>query len=114
LQFVILFIYLFIWIFFDLDLEILIFFFFLKNSIVKVSQNPYEYFADRLEDTMRGLGTDDRGLIRLVVSRCEVDMMNIKEIYFQRYKRTLEKAVHSETSGIISFQPFFFFFFFFF
>ena len=33
------------------------------------------YFAEKLYKSMKGAGTDDRTLVRLVVSRSEVPMM---------------------------------------
>jgi len=68
-------------------------------SAVQIIKSPYDFFSDRLEDSMAGLGTDDVGLIRLVVSRAEIDLMNIKAVYFTKFGRTLERAIHSETSG---------------
>ena len=38
---------------------------------------------------MKGLGTDDDTLCRVVVSRCEVDMVQIKEEFQRQYKQTL-------------------------
>ena len=38
---------------------------------------------------MKGLGTDDDTLCRVVVSRCEVDMVQIKEEFQRLYKQTL-------------------------
>ena len=34
--------------------------------------NRQEYFADRLEKAMKGIGTDEGSLIRVIVSRSEV------------------------------------------
>lgn len=48
---------------------------------------------------MKGMGTDDSTLIRIIVSRAEIDMQYIKAEYHKKYKKTLHKAVHSETSG---------------
>lgn len=42
---------------------------------------------------MKGLGTDDDRLIRLVVTRCEIDMGEIKEIFRQRYNESLEDFI---------------------
>ena len=36
------------------------------------------YFAEKLYKSMKGAGTDDRTLVRLVVSRSEVPMMYIR------------------------------------
>lgn len=38
---------------------------------------------------MKGLGTDDDRLCRVIVSRCEVDMVQIKEEFQKQYKQTL-------------------------
>lgn len=52
-----------------------------------------------LHKAMKGMGTDDSTLIRVIVSRAEIDMQYIKAEYHKKYKKTLNKAVHSETSG---------------
>ena len=38
---------------------------------------------------MQGLGTNDRVLVRVMVSRCEVDMVQIKKTFYQKYHKTL-------------------------
>lgn len=48
---------------------------------------------------MKGLGTDDKTLIRVVVTRTEIDMQYIKAEYYKKYKKPLADAIHSETSG---------------
>lgn len=68
-------------------------------AIVKSSLNRTAYFAERLYDTMKGMGTRDDDLIRLIVCRSEYDLANIKQEYLKLYGKTLEKAVSSETSG---------------
>ena len=52
-----------------------------------------------LRTAMKGLGTDDTTLIRVIVTRTEMDMQYIKAEYLRKYKKTLNDAVHSETSG---------------
>ncbi|KAG8141165.1 hypothetical protein E2320_006823 [Naja naja] len=56
-------------------------------AIVKCMRNKPAYFAERLYKSMKGLGTDDDTLIRLMVSRCEIDMIDIKG----EFKRILKK-----------------------
>ncbi|KAE8663317.1 Annexin D5 [Hibiscus syriacus] len=68
-------------------------------TILKCSQNPAKYFAKVLHDAMKGLGTDDTTVIRVIVTRTEIDMQYIKAEYLRKYKKTLNDAVHSETSG---------------
>lgn len=52
-----------------------------------------------LRKAMKGLGTDDATLIRVIVTRTEIDLQYIKAEYLKKYKKTLNDAVHSETSG---------------
>ena len=51
-----------------------------------------------LHKAMQGLGTDDTTLIRVIVTRTEIDMQYIKAEYLRKYNKTLYDAVHSETS----------------
>lgn len=52
-----------------------------------------------LHKAMKGLGTNDSSLIRVIVTRTEIDMQYIKGEYLKKYKKTLNDAVHSETSS---------------
>ncbi|KNA24108.1 hypothetical protein SOVF_018850 [Spinacia oleracea] len=68
-------------------------------TIVRCAENPAKYFAKVLRKAMKGLGTDDTTLIRVIVTRVEIDMQYIKAEYQKKYKKSLVDAVHSETSG---------------
>jgi hypothetical protein len=68
-------------------------------AIVAVVQNPRAYFAGRLYRSMKGAGTNDDTLIRVIVSRCEVDMVQIKQEFQRAYGKTLESFVQDDTSG---------------
>ena len=48
---------------------------------------------------MKGFGTADKTLIRVIVTRTEIDMQYIKAEYHKKYHKSLNDVVHSETSG---------------
>lgn len=68
-------------------------------AIIECVQSPAAFFAQRLFKAMDGAGTDDTTLIRIVVSRAEIDLADIKVEFERLYNRTLLSAVRSETSG---------------
>ncbi|KAK9930448.1 hypothetical protein M0R45_027485 [Rubus argutus] len=68
-------------------------------TILQCAEHPGRYFAKVLHKAMKGLGTDDSTLLRVTVSRAEIDMQYIKAEYHKKYGKTLSDAVRSETSG---------------
>ena len=68
-------------------------------AIVKCANNRPAYFAERLYLSMKGLGTDDKTLIRVMVSRCEIDMVEIKHEFQRMYGKTLETFIAGDCSG---------------
>ena len=45
----------------------------INNIIVKSAKNKSAYYAEALQESMAGMGTHDEDLIRLLVSRSEVN-----------------------------------------
>jgi len=68
-------------------------------TIVESIQNPPKYYAKRLFESMDGVGTNEDQLIRMVLTRCDIDMPQIREQYRAVYKKTLERDISGDTSG---------------
>ncbi|XP_078055572.1 annexin A4-like isoform X2 [Mustelus asterias] len=68
-------------------------------AVVKCLRNTPAYFAERLYKSMKGLGTDDKTLIRIMVSRCEVDMLDIRAEFKRMYGKSLYSFISDDTSG---------------
>ena len=68
-------------------------------TLFKVLINPPSYFAERIHEAINGLGTNDKKLIRNIVSRCEIDLPQIKQCYRSMYGRELISDVRGDTSG---------------
>ena len=73
-----------------------------KNCLIAIIYaiiNPSEYFAKSIYKAIKGLGTDDSALIRILASRGEVDMNRIKQFYKLNYKKDMIEDIKSDTSG---------------
>ncbi|OXU22350.1 hypothetical protein TSAR_001009 [Trichomalopsis sarcophagae] len=68
-------------------------------AIVKCVKNRAGFFAEQLYKSMKGAGTNDRRLIRLVVTRSEIDMGEIKQVFQQMYGESLEDCISGDCSG---------------
>uniref|UniRef100_A0A8C9YCR9 Annexin n=1 Tax=Sander lucioperca TaxID=283035 RepID=A0A8C9YCR9_SANLU len=68
-------------------------------AVVKCIRNTSAYFAERLYKAMKGAGTMDTTLIRIMVSRSEVDMLDIRQAYVKAYGKSLYTDISSDTSG---------------
>ncbi|XP_003700547.1 annexin B9 isoform X1 [Megachile rotundata] len=68
-------------------------------AIVKCVKNRAAFFAEQLYKSMKGMGTDDARLIRLVVTRSEIDMGEIREVFRHQYGESLEDFISGDCSG---------------
>ncbi|CAJ0597529.1 unnamed protein product [Cylicocyclus nassatus] len=68
-------------------------------TIVKASTDKQKFFAEQLHYSMKGLGTNDNDLIRVLVNRSEVDLQLIKEIFEEMYNQPLADWIKDDTSG---------------
>ncbi|XP_059802356.1 annexin A5-like isoform X2 [Hypanus sabinus] len=68
-------------------------------AIVKCVKNTPAYFAEKLYNAMKGAGTDDSTLMRVIVSRSEIDLADIKDAYKAKYDEVVHLAIMGDTSG---------------
>ncbi|CAL7933690.1 unnamed protein product [Xylocopa violacea] len=68
-------------------------------AVVKCARDKTGYFAERLYKAMRGMGTDDSTLIRIIVARSEIDLGDIKDAYQRIYGQSLAGDIDDDCSG---------------
>lgn len=61
--------------------------------------DPTEYFARRIKKAVKGLGTNNSMLIRVLVSREEIDMKEMREKYQRIFNVDMVKDIADDTSG---------------
>ncbi|XP_034453882.1 annexin A5a [Hippoglossus hippoglossus] len=68
-------------------------------AVVKCVRSVPEYFAEVLYKSMRRAGTDDNALMRIMVSRSEVDMLDIRASFKKLHGASLYSTIQEDTSG---------------
>ncbi|KHN80545.1 Annexin-B11 [Toxocara canis] len=78
-------------------------------AIIQCIESKPKYFAKQLYDSMKvvsilrmkltGLGTRDNDLIRVIISRSEIDLALIREEFEVMYKKPLIDFIRSDCSG---------------
>uniref|UniRef100_A0A8C1WQ11 Annexin n=1 Tax=Cyprinus carpio TaxID=7962 RepID=A0A8C1WQ11_CYPCA len=68
-------------------------------AIVKCVMSTPAYFAEKIYKSMKGAGTDETTLTRVMVSRGEIDMLDIRAEFKKLYQRSLYKEISSDVSG---------------
>ncbi|XP_074031468.1 annexin B9-like isoform X2 [Leptinotarsa decemlineata] len=68
-------------------------------AIIRAIKNQPAYFAKQIHNSISGMGTEDKNLIRLIVTRSEIDMGDIKRAYESKYGETLREALRGDASG---------------
>ena len=69
------------------------------RTIVYATLSPSEYFATRVNDAIKGFGTNDHLLMRIFITRDEIDMPQIKQYYKQLYGKDMVTAIKNDISG---------------
>ena len=61
--------------------------------------SPSEFFAKSVNKAVKGLGTNDTTLIRIMISREEIDMPMIKQFYKKLFQKDMIEDIKDDTSG---------------
>ncbi|KMT17074.1 hypothetical protein BVRB_2g041310 [Beta vulgaris subsp. vulgaris] len=67
------------------------------QAAIRCIKSPQEYLEQVLTDALMKHGTDEEALTRVIVTRAEKDLADIKELFYKRHSRTLEHVVLKET-----------------
>uniref|UniRef100_G3Q061 Annexin n=1 Tax=Gasterosteus aculeatus aculeatus TaxID=481459 RepID=G3Q061_GASAC len=68
-------------------------------TLVECFENRQLYFANKLNDAMKGKGAKEKVVTRIMVSRCEVDLMKIRTEFKKQHKRSLYQTIAEQTKG---------------
>ncbi|KAL4290172.1 hypothetical protein GQ457_14G018590 [Hibiscus cannabinus] len=69
------------------------------RTAVRCLNDSKKYFEKVLRNSIRRMGTDEDALTRVIVTRAEKDLKDIKELYHKRNSVALDQAVAKDTSG---------------
>jgi len=62
-------------------------------------EDHYIFFAKRIHHSVKGVGTNNKDLVRIIASRRDVDLFEIAEAYFKIFGKSLKEVLADETSG---------------
>ncbi|XP_041650525.1 annexin A2-A-like [Cheilinus undulatus] len=68
-------------------------------ALVQCFENKQLYFANKLNQAMKGKGAKEKLLTRIIVSRCEVDLKKICSEYKTNFGQSLQKTIMEHTKG---------------
>ncbi|XP_030587157.1 annexin A2-like [Archocentrus centrarchus] len=71
----------------------------LENVILGLMKSTAQYDATEIRGSIKGLGTDEETLIEILCSRSNEELVEIKRVYKELFKKELEKDVAGDTSG---------------
>jgi len=71
----------------------------LLKAILYAQISPSEYFATRIHDAVDGVGTSEKTLTRILVSRAEIDLNKIKKLYEKLYSKDMIDHIEKKVSG---------------
>ena len=72
---------------------------FFKELLYNVDIPP-EICAEKVRTAVKGIGTDTNMLERILITRNELDMEEIRKHYLNKYGVEMQKDITSDTSGV--------------
>ncbi|XVE52265.1 hypothetical protein DITRI_Ditri02bG0109200 [Diplodiscus trichospermus] len=69
------------------------------RTAIRCFNDPKKYFEKVLRNSIKKMGTDEDALTRVIVTRAEKDLKDIKDAYHKRNSVPLDQAVAKEASG---------------
>lgn len=71
----------------------------LLRVAIRCINEPIKYYEKVLRNAIKKLGTDEDAVTRVIVTRAEKDLLDIKEFYYKRNSVPLDQAVAKDTAG---------------
>uniref|UniRef100_A0A674N128 Annexin n=1 Tax=Takifugu rubripes TaxID=31033 RepID=A0A674N128_TAKRU len=71
----------------------------LESVILGLMKSTTQYDASEIRGSIKGLGTDEETLIEILCSRSNTELLEIKQVYKELFKKELDKDVAGDTSG---------------
>jgi hypothetical protein len=68
-------------------------------SIIYATLSPSEFYATKIHKAMDGVGTNENLLTRVLITRDEIDLPQIKQFYKKLYNKDMIDDIKSECSG---------------
>ncbi|XP_030962259.1 annexin-like protein RJ4 [Quercus lobata] len=69
------------------------------HAAIRGIEDPKKYYEKVLRNAIKRSGTDKDALTRVIVTRAEKDLKDLKELYYERNSVALDDAVSKETTG---------------
>ena len=70
------------------------------NIIISILICPSEFFARKINKAIKGVGINEKVLIRVLISRRYVDLVQIKLYYRQLFKKDMIDDIKENTNGV--------------
>ncbi len=70
-----------------------------KRSLIALQRDPINFYVQQLENAFKGLGTDDKAVVRILAGHDMRDLKLISANYLETKGKTLVEVLKSELSG---------------